>query len=90
MNPRESLAAYLNRIESRFRWGATARGLAIAALAALTATCALVIILNSLEFAPGFVTAARVVLFLSIAVALCFGLAAPLLALNRRRAAQAT
>ncbi len=87
MNPRESLAAYLNAMESRFRWGATARGLAIAALAALTATVCLVVLLNSVEFAAGFVTAARVVLFLSVAVALCFGLAAPLMALNRRRAA---
>ena len=87
MNPRESLAAYLNKIESRFRWGTTARGLAIAALAALSATLALVVLLNSVEFERNFVIAARVVLFLSIAIALCFGLGAPLLALNRRRAA---
>ncbi len=88
MNSLDQLNAYLGRLESRLRLAAWVRGLALAAAVALIATVLLVLAANGYAFAERVVTGARVALFLSLALAAAFGLAVPLLRLNRRVAAR--
>ena len=88
MRPLDELERYLRRIEQRLLVSAIARGAAIAGLSALVATVALVWIANAFQFAPPALTLSRVSLFLIVAFAVTFGVILPLIALNRRRAAQ--
>jgi hypothetical protein len=87
MNAFEQLESYLKSLEKRLRLMAITRGAALTAAAALIATLVLVLILNSLAFSEGSVTFGRFMLFLALAFALGFGVIAPLLRLNSRRAA---
>ncbi len=87
MNTREQLNRYLRGLETRLRWLAVSKGVAIAAGVALGATLALVFVTNALAFSSSSLTVARVVLFLALAVSLGFALVLPLLRLNGRRAA---
>jgi hypothetical protein len=88
MNALDQLNSYLRRIESRLRLMTVSRGSALIALAALCVTVLLVVILNSLAFSHASVLVARVLLFLSVAAAVGFGLVIPLLRMNRRNAAR--
>ncbi len=88
MNTREQLYQYLRGLETRLKWLAVSKGAAIAAGVALGATLAMVLITNALAFSPGSLTAARVMLFLALAMAIAFGIVLPLLRLNQRRAAR--
>ncbi|RPI18986.1 MAG: hypothetical protein EHM65_01795 [Acidobacteriales bacterium] len=90
MTPLERLNEYLNRLESRFRLAALARGGALVAGAALGATLVLVLFTNWYAFSARSLGAGRIVLFLCVSMALGFGLVLPLLRINRRRVARAT
>ncbi len=87
MNTREQLNQYLRGLESRLRVLTWSRGAAIAFGVALGATLALVMITNAYAFSETSMVVARVVLFISLAVAIGLGLVIPLLRLNERRAA---
>jgi hypothetical protein len=87
MNTREQLNQYLRGLESRLRLLTVSRGVAIAFGVALGATLALVFLTNAYAFSPASMMVARVVLYVSLAVAIGLGLVIPLLQLNERRAA---
>jgi len=87
MSARDQLNSYIGHIERRLRIGAALRGAAILASAALVATVVLVLITNFFAFASWSITSARFILFCALVYAASFGLAIPLLQLNRRRAA---
>ena len=88
MSIRDQLNSYIERLEKRLRLGAWLRGAAILTSVALAATVVLVLITNALAFSRWSITSARVVLLFAIALAVSFGIALPLKALNRRRAAR--
>jgi hypothetical protein len=88
MNALELLNAYLARFERRLRMSAISRGAAITAAVALGITVALVVIANRYAFSDASVLWARILLFLSLAIAAAFGLVIPLLNVNRRRTAR--
>lgn len=88
MNSLERLNHYLAKLEWRLRLAAWVRGAALASASALGATLLLAPASNAFAFAGWSVTAARVALFLVLALAVGFGLAAPLILLNRRRVAR--
>ena len=67
MNTREQLNDYLRALETRLRWMAISKGVAVAAGVALGATLALVLITNALAFSDASLIWARVVLFLALA-----------------------
>jgi len=83
----DQLDSYLKQLGRRVRLSALARGAALVTAAALTTTVALVLITNVFAFSQGSLTNARVALFLALALAVGFGLALPLYALDRRRVA---
>ena len=56
MNTREQLNQYLRGLETRLRWMAVSKGVAIAAGVALGATLALVLITNALAFSDTSLT----------------------------------
>ncbi len=87
MNSRERVNHYLTLLESRLRWQVILKGAAIALGVALGATIALVLITNALAFSSTSLLWARIVLFISLSIALGMALVLPLLALNRRRTA---
>lgn len=84
MNPLDKVNEYLMALEARLRWTALSRGAAAIALAALGATLVLVLVMNAYAFSEPVLRLARVLLFLCLGVAITFGLAAPLLRVNRR------
>lgn len=88
MSALDQINAYMARLEARLRWLLWSRGLAVAAGAALLATILLAIILRWLGFIENALASGRVLLFLGVALAIAFGLAVPLLRLNRRWAAR--
>src|SRR5260370_6468251 len=88
MNPLEQVSSYLTKLEQRMRWTAMSKGAAWIVGVALLTTVLLVILINGYAFSAGSLLVARVLLFLSVAFAIGFGLVAPLLRLNRRNAAQ--
>ncbi len=90
MNPLTGLTDYLGRVERRLRVLAFTRGAAITAAAALVFTVLAVLVANSFAFSDPSVTWARVLVFVSLALALGVGLIVPLLRLNRRSAARET
>jgi len=85
MTALEQLNAYLRRLELRLRLFAASRGVALVASLALALTTLLVWIGNRWQFAGRVVLPLRILLFLSLAAAVSFLLAIPLLKLNRRR-----
>lgn len=84
MTALDQLNAYLRRLEVRMRLLAATRGAAIIALSAVLLTAVLAWICNRFAFADRIVLPVRVLLYLSVAAAICFGLVIPLLRLNRR------
>jgi hypothetical protein len=84
---REQLDRYLGALERRLRWLATLKGVAIAAAIALAATLVIAALAAALDYSPASLTAGRMLLFVAIALSIGFGLAAPLLRMNRRRTA---
>ncbi|MBZ5699363.1 MAG: DUF4175 domain-containing protein [Acidobacteriia bacterium] len=88
MSIRDQLNSYIHRLEKRLRLGALLRGAAILTSVALAATVVLVLITNAFAFSKWSITGARVALLFALALALSFGIALPLNALNRRRAAR--
>jgi hypothetical protein len=88
MSIRDQLNSYLQQLERRLRMGAWFRGAAILTSVALLTTVVLVLITNALAFNRWSITTARVLLLFALAVAVSFGIALPLRALTRRRAAR--
>ncbi len=88
MSIRDQLNSYIKQLEKRLRLGAAARGAAILTSVALVATVLLVLITNAFAFSRWSITSARVVLLFVLALAVSFGIAIPLRALTRRRAAR--
>ncbi len=88
MSFRDQLNSYIHRLERRLRLGAMFRGAAILTSVALAATVVLVLITNALAFSRWSITSARVALLFALVLAVTFGIALPLIALNRRRAAR--
>ena len=64
------------------------RGGAILTSVALATTVVLVLITNAFAFSRWSITSARVALLFALVLAITFGIALPLIALNRRRAAR--
>jgi hypothetical protein len=87
MSARDQLNSYIGQIERRLRVGAAIRGAAILASAALAVTVLLVLIANAFAFVSWSIISARFILAAALIYAASFGLALPLLRLNRRRAA---
>ena len=88
MSLRDQLNSYIHQLERRLRLGAMLRGAAILTSVALAATVVLVLITNALAFSRWSITSARVALLFALVLAITFGIALPLIALNRRRAAR--
>src|SRR6202790_9423 len=88
MSFRDQLNSYIKQLEKRLRLGAWLRGAAILTSVALAATVILVLITNAFAFSRWSITSARVVLLFAIILAVSFGIALPLKALNRHRAAR--
>src|SRR5579863_5504765 len=88
MSFRDQLNSYIQQLERRLRLGAIFRGAAILTSVALAATVVLVLITNALAFSRWSITSARVTLLFALVLAVTFGIALPLTALNRRRAAR--
>ncbi len=88
MNALDQLNRYLQKLEKRLRFLAVSKGTSLVAVSALVITVLLVWIINRYAFSPASLLWARIFLFLSVAVAIAFGLVIPLLNLNRRNAAR--
>ena len=88
MNALDQLNRYLQRLEKRLRFLAVSKGTSLVAISALVITVFLVWIINRYAFSPASLLWARILLFLSVAAAIAFGLVIPLLNLNRRNAAR--
>ena len=88
LNALDQLNGYLQRLEKRLRFLALSKGTSLVTVSALVITVALVWIINRYAFSPASLLSARILLFLSVAVAIAFGLVIPLLHLNRRNAAR--
>jgi hypothetical protein len=88
VNALDQLNGYLQRLEKRLRFLAVSKGTSLVTVSALVITVLLVWIINRYAFSPASLLWARVLLFLSVAVAIAFGLVIPLLNLNRRNAAR--
>jgi hypothetical protein len=88
MSLRDQLNSYIRQVEKRLRLGAIVRGAAILTSVALAATVVLVLITNALAFSHWSITSARVALLFALVLAVTFGIALPVIALNRRRAAR--
>ena len=88
MNAIDQLNSYLQRLEKRLRFLALSKGTSLVTVSALVITVLLVWIINRYAFSPASLLTARIFLFLSVAVAIAFGLVIPLLHLNRRNAAR--
>ena len=83
MSAREQLNSYIGRVERRLRLGTAARGAAILTAAALLTTVALVLIANSFGFSNASIASARAILVLALLSAGVYGIALPLLYLDR-------
>ncbi len=87
MNTRDHLDSYIKHLQRRLRIGAVLRGSAFFTSVALAATVLLVLLANHFAFASWTLTGSRVVLLVSLALAIGFGLAIPLYGMNPRRTA---
>ncbi len=85
MSRREQLNRYIAKVQQRLRLDAGVRGAAVVAAVALVATILLTLILNHYAFPEHALTPARLVLLAILCAAAGFGLALPLLRLDRRR-----
>ena len=88
MNAIDQLNSYLQRLEKRLRFMAVSKGTSLVTVSALVITVVLVWIINRYAFSPASLLWARILLFLSVATAIAFGLVIPLLNLNRRNTAR--
>ncbi|HTT00615.1 MAG TPA: hypothetical protein VMG11_00890 [Steroidobacteraceae bacterium] len=88
MRASQELRSYVEALRQRLRWGAVLRGAAILTGAALAATLALTLIINRFAFSSGSLWSARAVLLATLALGATFGLALPLLRLDRRWSAR--
>ncbi|HLK17319.1 MAG TPA: hypothetical protein VKT81_00145 [Bryobacteraceae bacterium] len=88
MSPLDQLNAYLRRLESRLRFSAVSKGTSLVTISALVVTVLLVWIINRYAFSATSLLIARILLFLSVATAIAFGLVIPMLRMNRRNAAR--
>lgn len=88
MSPLDQLNQYLQRLESRLRLSALSKGSSLVTMSALAVTVLLVWIINRYAFSSASLLWARILLFISVATAIAFGLVIPLLRLNRRNAAR--
>jgi hypothetical protein len=88
LNALDQLNSYLQRLEKRLRFLAVSKGTSLVTVSALVITVVLVWIINRYAFSPASLLTARILLFLSVAVAIAFGLVIPLLSLNRRNTAR--
>jgi hypothetical protein len=86
MSAREQLNSYIGQVERRLRLGTAARGAAILTLAALVTTIVLVLIANAFGFSQASLASARAILVLALLSALVYGIALPLLYLDRQSA----
>ena len=73
MNALELLNGYLKRAEQRLRWKMFGRGIALACGVALLATLILVSFTNAFAFSESSVFWARIILFVSTALAISEG-----------------
>src|SRR3984885_7231452 len=73
---------------NRLRFMAVSKGTSLVTVSALVITVLLVWIINRYAFSPASLLWARILLFLSVAVAVAFGLVIPLRGLNRRNSAR--
>src|SRR5438105_7039844 len=87
MTIRDQLGSYIRQLQRRLRISAVLRGTAIFASVALAVTVVLVLLANHFAFASWTLTSSRVVLLVSLALAIGFGLAVPLYGMNPRRTA---
>ena len=85
MSRREQLNRYIAKVQQRLRLDAGVRGAAVVAGTALVATVLLTLILNHYAFPEHALTPARLVLLAIMCAAAGFGIALPLLRLDRRR-----
>src|SRR6202162_289527 len=88
MSPLDQLNTYLQRLESRLRLSALSKGTSLVTVSALAVTVILVWIINRYAFSSTSLLIARILLFISVATAIAFGLVIPLLRMNRRNAAR--
>jgi hypothetical protein len=88
MSPLDQLNTYLQRLESRLRLSALSKGTSLVTVSALVITVVLVWIINRYAFSSTSLLIARILLFISVATAIAFGLVIPLLRMNRRNAAR--
>jgi hypothetical protein len=88
MSVRDQLNSYIQRLEKRLRLGALLRGAAVLTSVALITTVVLVLITNAFAFSRWSITSARVALLFALVLAITFGIALPVAALNRRGAAR--
>jgi hypothetical protein len=84
MTALEQLNAYLEKLEWRMRIFAISRGAAIVTASAVLLTVLLAWLCNLFAFAGRIVWPVRILLYLSVAGAIVFGLVVPLLRMNRR------
>ncbi|MEI9981149.1 MAG: hypothetical protein WDN23_19505 [Edaphobacter sp.] len=85
MSRREQLNRYIAQVQQQLRLDAGVRGAAVVAAVALVATVLLTLILNHYAFPEHAVTPARLALLAILCAAVGFGLALPLLRLDRSR-----
>jgi hypothetical protein len=83
MSNHSELNSYIAQLQKRFRLGAWLRGAAIFTGTALVITVVLALVLNRFAFPAHGVTAARLTIFMALAVAAVFGMALPLVRATR-------
>ena len=88
MNNRNELNLSIARLQQRLRLGVWLRGVAIFAGTALTMTVALVVLLNRWAFPMHGFTAARLTIFVALALVSVFGIALPVIGVTRNWAAK--
>ena len=84
MSNHSDLNSYIEQLQKRLRLGAWLRGAAIFTGTALVVTVVLVLVLNRFAFPAHGVTAARLAIFVALAVAAVFGIAVPLMRATRQ------
>jgi hypothetical protein len=83
MSNHSELNSYIAKLQQRLRLGAWLRGAAMFTGTALAVTVAMVLVLNRFAFPAHGVTAARLTIFVALAVAAVFGIAVPLIRATR-------
>jgi len=83
MSNHSELNSYIAKLQQRLRLGAWLRGAAIFTGTALAVTVAMVLVLKQFAFPSHGVTAARLTIFVALAVAGVFGIAVPLIRATR-------